>query len=405
MAKALTVKTLENLKPRKDRYEVPDGGGRGLYVIVQPTGTKSFTTRFRINSTTVNFNQGRWPGVSLPEARRRNAATLAQVANGTDPRTEKRKAKAAAVERGRDTVDRLVPQFIEFQRKRLRPSSVKQIEHVFADLVLPTWQGRDVHDAARLRRDARELLEVIAENNGPIMAVRTHSWLSRFFGWLQERDVIISNPMTKLPRPASEQARERTLSERELVSLWRACEAVPEPWRSWIRMLVLLGQRRSETAGMRRSEFNGDLWELPAARMKGRVAHVLPLPARAMAIIEALPPIGDGDLVFSPTGKAPLDHFDRVKRAIDAEMKPAAPWTWHDIRRSTASGLAGIGVAVPTIEKILAHRSGTFRGIVQVYQKYSFIPEMRAALERWSEHLDRLVRGVPATKVIPIGRR
>src|SRR5262245_6271615 len=269
MAKALTVKTLENLKPRMDRYEVPDGGGRGLYVIVQPTGTKSFTTRFRLNSTTVNFNQGRWPGVSLPEARRRNAATLAQVANGTDPRTEKRKAKAAAVERGRASVAQLVPQFIAFQRKRLRPSSVKQIEHVFADLILPTWQGRDVHDAARLRRDARELLEVIAENNGPVMAVRTHSWLSRFFSWLQERDVIISNPMTKLPRPASEQARERTLSERELVALWHACDTVPEPWRSWIRILILLGQRRSETAGMRRSEVAGDLWTVPPERMKG----------------------------------------------------------------------------------------------------------------------------------------
>jgi hypothetical protein len=74
-------------------------------------------------------------------------------------------------------------------------------------------------------------------------------------------------------------------------------------------------------------------------------------------------------------------------------------------RRSTASALAGLGVAVPTIEKILAHRSGTFKGIVATYQRHSFIPEMRSALERWSEHLDRLVRGVPASKVVPIGRR
>jgi hypothetical protein len=86
-------------------------------------------------------------------------------------------------------------------------------------------------------------------------------------------------------------------------------------------------------------------------------------------------------------------------------MKPAAPWCWHDIRRSTASGLAGLGVAVPVVEKILAHRSGTFRGIVSTYQRHSFIPEMRSALERWSEHLDRLVRGAPASKVVPIGLR
>jgi integrase len=139
--------------------------------------------------------------------------------------------------------------------------------------------------------------------------------------------------------------------------------------------------------------------------MKGKVAHTLPLPAQAVAIIEALPRIGDSDLIFTTTGTSPLDHLERLKRAIDAEMKPASPWTWHDIRRSTASALAGLGVAVPTVEKILAHRSGTFRGIVSVYQKHSFIPEMRVALERWSEHLDRLVRGVPETKIVPIGRR
>lgn len=405
MAKALTVKSVESLKPGAARREIADGGCRGLYLIAQPTGARSWAIRFRLDGKSCKYTLGTFPAVSLAEARRLAAAALAQIAQGTDPRIEKRQAKSAAAERSRDTLDRLVPQFIEFQGKRLRPNSVRQIEHVFADLVLPTWQGRDVHDAAGLRRDARELLEAIAENNGPSMAIRAHSWLHRFFRWLQQRDVIVTNPVAGLPRPASEQARERTLSERELVALWHACDAVPEPWRSWIRMLVLLGQRRSETAGMRRSEIEGDLWCLPPERMKGRVAHTLPLPARALGIIEAVPQIGDSDLIFTPNGKSPLSHFYRVKRVVDAEMKLAAPWCWHDVRRSTASGLAGIGVAVSTIEKILAHRSGTFRGIVQVYQKYSFIPEMRSALERWSEHLDRLVRGAPATKVVPIGRR
>ena len=405
MPKVLTAKSVESIKPVPSRREIPDGGCRGLYIVSQPSGAKSFAIRFRLDGKPCKHTLGSYPAVSLAEARRLAAAALAQVAQGTDPRTEKRQAKAEAAERSRDTVDRLSAQFIDWQGKRLRPNSIRQLNHVFADLVLPEWQGRDVHDIARIRRDARELLEAIAETNGPVMAIRAHLWLHRFFGWLQERDVIIANPMAGLPRPASESARERTLSERELVALWHACEAVPEPWRSWIRMLILLGQRRSETAGMRRSEIDGDLWHLPPERMKGRVAHTLPLPVQAMAIIEAMPALGAGDLVFSPNGVSPLSHFDRIKRIIDAKMKPATPWTWHDVRRSTASGLAGLGVAVPVVEKILAHRSGTFRGIVSTYQRHSFIPEMRSALERWSEHLDRLVRGAPATKVVPIGRR
>jgi integrase len=338
----------------------------------------------------------------LAEARQAAATALAEVARGVDPRTEKRKAKVEAAQRSRDTVDRLTTQFLEWQAKRLRPNSLRQLEHIVADFVVPAWQGRDVHSIAR--RDALELTEAVAETR-PIMANRLHSGLHRFFRWLCECDIIIASPMVGVPRPAPERARERTLSEREIVQLWHACDAVSDPARSWVRMLILLAQRRSETAGMRHSEIDGDLWHLPVERMKGRVPHVLPLPAQALAIIEALPQIGDSDLVFTSNGRSPLDHFDRLKKEIDAEMKPATPWTWHDVRRSTASALAGLGVAVPVVEKILAHRSGTFRGVTGTYQRHSFIPEMRTALERWSEHLDRLVRGVPATKIISIGRR
>jgi integrase len=400
--KALTTKAIENLKPRDERYEVPDGGCRGLRCLVHPSGAKSWAIRFRWHRKPCKHTLGSFPGMSLAEARQAAAAAMAQVARGIDPRNEKREAKAAAAERSRNTVDLLTAQFREWQGKRLRPASLRQLEHIFTNIVVPAWQGRDVHSIAR--RDAIELTEAVAETK-PIMANRVHSHLYRFFGWLCERDVIVASPMVGVPRPAAESARERTLSEREIVQLWHACEAVEEPARSWIRMLILLGQRRSETVSMRRSEIDGDLWRLPAEKMKGKVAHTLPLPAQALAMVEALPPIGDGDLVFTTNGTSPLSHFDRIKRTIDAEMKPASPWTWHDIRRSSASALAGLGVPVPTIEKILAHRSGTFRGIVSTYQRHSFIPEMRTALERWSEHLDRLVRGAPATKVVPIGRR
>jgi len=399
----LTRVTVENTKPSTARREIPDSGCRGLYCIVQPSGQKSWAIRFRFDGKPCKHTLGSWPALSLAEARQAAATALAEVARGVDPRTAKRKAKAVAAERSRDTVDRLTAQFLEWQSKRLRSNSLRQLEHIVADFVVPAWQGRDVHSIAR--RDALELTEAVAETR-PIMANRLHSGLHRFFRWLCERDIIIASPMVGVPRPAPERARERTLREREIVQLWHACDAVSDPARSWVRILILLAQRRSETAGMRRSEIDGDLWHLPAVRMKGRVPHVLPLPTQAMAIIEALPQIDDSDLVFTSNGRSPLDHFDRLKKEIDAEMKPATPWTWHDVRRSTASALAGLGVAVPVVEKILAHRSGTFRGVTGTYQRHSFIPEMRTALERWSEHLDRLVRGVPTDrKVISLGRQ
>ena len=69
-----------------------------------------------------------------------------------------------------------------------------------------------------------------------------------------------------------------------------------------------------------------------------------------------------------------------------------------------ASGMARIGIAIPVIERLLAHKSGTFKGVVGIYQKHSFLPEMTAAVQRWADHLDRLVGGKGA-KVVKLARR
>jgi hypothetical protein len=65
----------------------------------------------------------------------------------------------------------------------------------------------------------------------------------------------------------------------------------------------------------------------------------------------------------------------------------------HDIRRTVASGMAALGISIPIIEKILAHRKGTFAGIVGVYQRHGFVTEMRVALQKWADHVEHLVSG------------
>ena len=136
-----------------------------------------------------------------------------------------------------------------------------------------------------------------------------------------------------------------------------------------------------------------------AERMKGGQAHVLPLSTQAAAIIAALPKVDDFVL-----GRALRWHFHHIKRDLDAHMGATPRWVVHDIRRSTGTGLAKIGIAVPVIEKILAHRSGVFKGIVSTYQKHSFLPEMAAAMQRWGDHVEQLVAGKPA-KILKLRRR
>jgi hypothetical protein len=83
-----------------------------------------------------------------------------------------------------------------------------------------------------------------------------------------------------------------------------------------------------------------------------------------------------------------------------------APWRLHDLRRSCASGLARLGISLPVIEKVLNHRSGSFAGVVGVYQRHSFASEKRAALDAWGRHIEGLVSGKTKTgNVVALGKR
>ena len=393
--KTLTDIAIRNLKPRPARYEVPDLGARGLRVIVFPTGRKSFAVRYR--NTAGRTRKLTLPGgVTLAAARKLTADALLDVAQGRDPATAKQDARRSARSRVDDTVERLAEQYIEqHAKRRTRHNSARATLGIFRNIVLPAWGKRSVYEIRR--RDVIELLENVASDR-PVMANRVKTALSRFFRWLADRDVIAASPCVGVAAPTRETPRDRVLSDDELRRLWLACEAIDGPAGVCIKLLVLTGQRRSEIAGLRWDEVDGDVLALPAARMKGRAPHVVPLSTQAAALIESMP--RNGAEVFGRL----IGNFARLKRALDAHMGATPEWVIHDIRRSVASGMAKLGIAVPVIEKILAHRSGTFRGIVGTYQRHSFLPEMAAALQKWADHIDRLVGSRPA-KVVKLRQR
>jgi len=147
---------------------------------------------------------------------------------------------------------------------------------------------------------------------------------------------------------------------------------------------------------MRRPEISGDVWSLAPSRTKNKRPHEVPLSAQVLAIIDELPATS-GDLIFA-TNRTSLFH---AKTAIDAQMEPTAPWVMHDLRRTVASGMARLGIQLPVIEKVLNHKSGSFAGIVGVYQRHEYAAEKRDALQRWANHVEGLVGGKPA-EVVPL---
>ena len=392
MAKALTTRTVESVKPTAERREIPDGLLRGLYFIVLPSGTKSWAVRYRHNGAPRKHTLGNYPALDLAQAREAGAKALRVVAEGRDPGVEKQQARSELP----DTVGAVVAEFIAAHVKRNnRPRTAEETERLFNLHVLPHWQNRPIKSITR--RDVHALLDRVIAGGSPIAANRTFSAIRKLFGWALSRDIVETMPTAGVTRPTEEKARDRVLSDGELKSVWRAAAKIGFPFGPLVQLLILTAARRDEIAGLRWSEIVEILPDravivLPAERTKNGVQHEIPLSAPAIATLKSLPRINGSAFVLTTNGEAASSDFGKKKRRLDALLPSDTPnWTLHDIRRSAATGMAKVGVSLPVIEKCLNHVGGSFGGIVGVYQKHEFAEEKRRAFDAWAAFVSDLV--------------
>ena len=395
----LTVRSVETLRPSTDRREIPDDYMAGLYCVLQPSGAKSWAVRYRHQGVSRKLTLGSYPALGLKDARELASKALRTVAEGRDPGREKILARAAKA----DSVDRVVEDFLERHvRRSNRPKTAKETERLLRKHILPVWQGRMMHEVTR--RDVLDVLDRIVDAGAPVVANRVLAVVRKLFNWAISRDIIASSPCAGVKPPSPETARARTLSDGELTLVWKAAGGIGYPFGTLVQLLAATGQRRDEVARMRWEEVHieGQLWTLPAARAKNNKPHEVPLSDIALDILKAVPRVAGSHFVLTNnSGASPASGYSRGKDRIDA-LLPAAmsPWRLHDLRRTCASGMARLGINLPVVEKCLNHVSGSFRGIVGVYQHQSFADEKRAALQAWGQHIDALVSGKPASKVV-----
>jgi len=138
--------------------------------------------------------------------------------------------------------------------------------------------------------------------------------------------------------------------------------------------------------------FESALWTLPRERVKNNRQHEVPLSKQALAVIENVSRIAGSPFVLTTNGKVAARGYSPSMLQLRALLPPDMPhWTLHDLRRTAASGMARLGVDLPVIEKCLNHVSGSFGGIVGIYQRHNFADEKRRALEAWGEFVEQLV--------------
>src|SRR5262249_3973975 len=219
----------------------------------------------------------------------------------------------------------------------------------------------------------------------PITANRTLAAIRKMFNWAVARDIMAASPCAGVKPPTAERSRDRVLTDPELRAVWQAADKIGGTFGALVQLLILTGQRRDEVAGMRWSEIDldGCRWTLAPERVKNNRPHQIPLSKPAIAILTALPRIGN-QYVLTSTGDAPSSGYSKGKRRLDALLPPDMPeWRLHDLRRTGPARLAPLGINLPVIEKGLNHASGSFAGIVGVYQKHEFSEEKRQALDAW----------------------
>jgi integrase len=369
----LTVKGIEALQPGEKRREIPDDLLMGLYLIVQPgTGHKAWAVRCRQGGRSRKFTIGRYPLYGLAEARQEATRILRSISEGRAP---------AASAGG--TVADACAQFLErYARRNYRPSTLQGCIHAL-DRAIAAWRGRKLDSITKA--DVRDLLERI---EGPAAGNQALKFIKRLFSWAVAEDLVTVSPIASLGKPHPERSRERILSDDELRRVWRAADAIGYAFGDFVKVLILTGQRSAEVSGMRRNELHGDTWILPGTRTKNKKSHSIPLSRQAAAIIAAAPEISP-EYVFSYRVNPLRGHH--AKRALNGAASVDG-WVLHDLRRTCASNLAKLGTSIAVIEQVLNHRGGSLAGVAGVYIRHQFEQEKRAALQRWADYVEQLVR-------------
>ncbi len=366
-----------------------DAASPGFGLKVTPKGRKVFIVLYRTGgggSKLRKYTIGPYGRVTLHQARVAAQKVFAAKIEGRDLAAEKREARRRVVA---DRVDDLLETFIAQHVSQSR--SAGEISRLLRREVGTPWAGRSIHEITK--RDVVEAISAIEQRGAPSTANKTLKSIKTFLRWCQGRAVLDQSPAEGVPLPAKEVARDRVLTDQELVQVILAARKTGGPYGGIVELLALTGQRREEVARMKRDELDlgQRVWTLPKSRTKNGKEHIVHLCEQSMTVLERAG-IG-GPLVFSTRGAKPFQEFSRAKRQLD-ELSGVTRWRLHDLRRTCVSGMARLGIAPHVADKILNHQAGTISGVAAVYQRHEFLSERRQALDLWGGHVGELLDGL-----------
>jgi len=427
MAKNLTDTFVRNVKgdPAK-RVEHKDGQVEGLYLVVQPSGSKSWAWRYKHPATKKpdKITLGAYPAYGLEEAREWARDNSKLKARGIDPKEERRRAEAererVATAKAKDDEQTLA----WFWDTIYEPTHIQGLkdpngEYRMWNNILKPHFGETALTEIEHDDFAHMIDEVKAD--APYTANRVVSMLKTMYKRMltQHRHIVVNrtNAAQYLVAPTEEQARERTLDRQELGYALAVIEEFASrddksnhcTFGRAMRLIVGTGCRRDEAFESEWAHFDlpAGSWFQPGKMTKNSVPNLLYLPEPILVMLRKMRVGAPEDRFVFRQRKVdkPLNAFSKSMAAVlEATKKLAARdgremegWSAHDLRRTLSTELRGIREpgsirsAVPpeVVEAILNHVEGAGReGVAKVYNKYRYVEEKQLALGIWQDFLD-----------------
>lgn len=431
MAKgSISKRTVDATHPGARDVFLWDDDPAGFGLKVTPAGSKVYIYQYRVArpgeaelTAPRRYTLGKHGELTPDQARKRAKELAALVAAGIDPKEQEQdreqaraRARAAAQERERQeqqlAFDKMAKLWLAFYEDKRTASSVAQAKLVVRNHLEPALGSKPI--TALTRREIQPIIDAIPVKR-EAMRRSVFAYASAMLGWCAKHGHIEANPLAAMAKPDAPAARQRVLTDEELVTVWNATADLTKPYGAYFRLLILTGQRRGEVAGMDWAELDrgAALWTIPADRAKNGVAHLVPLSPQATAEIRSLVPEGmtewpKSGFVFSKTKGVALNSFSQAKAELDAavtealEDKPLPAWRVHDLRRTVATGLQRLGVRFEVTEAVLNHVSGAKGGVAGIYQRHDWKDEKRAALDAWARHIAALLAPVDQSNVVSL---
>lgn len=348
--------------PLKGQKAYWDGKLPSFGVRVSQGGSKTFI----LNRHNTFITIGRYGIITLAKAREEARHMLAEFTLG--------KVRPQSI-----TYPRAVEAFVEDKKKTRRLSTALGYEWLLNRFPYRGQLGDITTD---------DLSRTLRGIKSP--STREHTLIAAriFFNWALKHRYVERNPTAPLTAQVSK-PRKRILSDEELKAVWNAAQP-SSYYGAIVRLLILTGQRRGEIAALKPEYLRGDLCELPPSLTKNNRSHTFPLGAKTMELLSAFK--GESGFLFPARGSK-LTSFcgwSKSKGALD-KSSGVTNWCLHDLRRTYRSTIAKLGIPAHIGERLLNHIAAVTTDVQQVYDTYSYLPEMREAVEKYETHLLKLL--------------